>query len=427
MDFCFPSADDSAAALQDLHLAAMLGQLDDLARMIDDVSADSNLINASDSRGCAAIHHAALGTSAETILLLLERGADIHARTASRATALHLAAFNGRVAICKLLVLHGSDVNAKDADERTPLYDARFALLGTPACPCSADTPDRQPGKVAAFLERVLALSTASSNSSSSSTSAEAFVRRSWELFVSELLQKALEVDPLLREDEAGRRHQDRLRSMTRLLTYYRRHVDARDYDGSSALHAAALAGPTDAARLLLDHGACVNVTTNYQDTPLHLAAKEGRLEVAELLVARGADVNATNRFGSTPLDVARRARSSDVVIAFLEAERMKAPVQVAAAVGRDCMQSQLGPHPAALAGSAQLEEASEAEAEAEAEAAQAEATSLAAAAGHTGGASDEACEEAPARDTGTCWGRSRKKAARTTMLAADSQEWSVR
>ena len=104
----------------------------------------------------------------------------------------------------------------------------------------------------------------------------------SWGLEVSSALQEAAE-----RGDTPALR---------RLLLAYEEDVDARDHDGSTALHAAAVGGHLGAARLLLDAAADPNSRTNCGDTSLHFASREGHLEVARLLVQRGADAAATTR-----------------------------------------------------------------------------------------------------------------------------------
>jgi ankyrin repeat protein len=96
-----------------------------------------------------------------------------------------------------------------------------------------------------------------------------------------------------------------------------------RDYDGTTALHAAGHAHRHGAAQLLLDRRpSLVGAATPYGETALHVAAREGAVQVAQLLVARGADGQARNRAGRTPCDLARRhgGRGSDEMVALLEA-----------------------------------------------------------------------------------------------------------
>ena len=53
--------------------------------------------------------------------LLLERGADIHAKTDSGFMPLHTAADEGRKEIVVLLLARGAEVNARNKDGETPL------------------------------------------------------------------------------------------------------------------------------------------------------------------------------------------------------------------------------------------------------------------------------------------------------------------
>jgi ankyrin repeat protein len=75
---------------------------------------------------------------------------------------------------------------------------------------------------------------------------------------------------------------------------------------GASALHDAALAGRRDAAALLLDRGAALNLQDRETGaTPLFLAASWGRLPVVELLLERGANRLLRNKAGKTPREIA--------------------------------------------------------------------------------------------------------------------------
>jgi ankyrin repeat protein len=69
------------------------------------------------------------------------------------------------------------------------------------------------------------------------------------------------------------------------------------------ALNWAALNGSHEAAELLLQNGARVDIRTDDQSTPLGHAAFMGHAELAELLLEHGADVNAVNQHDATPLD----------------------------------------------------------------------------------------------------------------------------
>lgn len=91
--------------------------------------------------------------------------------------------------------------------------------------------------------------------------------------------------------------------------------------DGFTALHLAVYGGRLDAVRLLLDHGADVNVRSTgsiARVPPLGTAAFVGSVEAARLLLDRGADVNGTGEGGFTALDSAT-ANGDEELVRLLE------------------------------------------------------------------------------------------------------------
>lgn len=77
--------------------------------------------------------------------------------------------------------------------------------------------------------------------------------------------------------------------------------IDDMNASGYSALHCAAREGHVEIARLLLDHGANIEVTSDGWH-PLHTACVKDHVEIARLLLSRGANVNAAMGDGVTPL-----------------------------------------------------------------------------------------------------------------------------
>jgi ankyrin repeat protein len=84
--------------------------------------ADSQDVNARDSRGATPLMYAAAFGNAEQVKLLLESGADVNAQNAFHATALIWA--GGDAVKSRMLIEHGADVNVRTQQERTPLMAA---------------------------------------------------------------------------------------------------------------------------------------------------------------------------------------------------------------------------------------------------------------------------------------------------------------
>ena len=82
--------------------------------------------------------------------------------------------------------------------------------------------------------------------------------------------------------------------------------LSAKDNDGMTALHHAALATDLSTCEVVHLLGGCrvdVNAKDNNGLTPLHLACKSGRLPLVELLIELKADINAKDniRWSNTP------------------------------------------------------------------------------------------------------------------------------
>jgi uncharacterized protein len=99
--------------------------------------------------------------------------------------------------------------------------------------------------------------------------------------------------------------------SVRALLQQSKRDVNAREVDGTTALHWAVQSNDLESVRLLLRAGADARAANRYGVTPLTLAAVNGSAPVIEALVKAGADVNATLPEGETVLMTA--ARTGDV------------------------------------------------------------------------------------------------------------------
>jgi len=103
-----------------------------------------------------------------------------------------------------------------------------------------------------------------------------------------------------------------------RTLLRQRVDVNAREVDGTTALHWAARADDAQAVSLLVQSGAAVNAANRYGVTPLFLASTNGNAAMIETLAKAGADPNATLPEGQTVLMAAARTGNSGAVNALL-------------------------------------------------------------------------------------------------------------
>lgn len=112
----------------------------------------------------------------------------------------------------------------------------------------------------------------------------------------------------LCRGDRGG--NPDEVREMLK----HGANVNHQDKKGKTALHRAAKAGFIETARILLENGASVFIRDQAEETPLFDAARstikkeELQLKAIEILIKAGADVTVKNKKGQLPQDVAKRS-----------------------------------------------------------------------------------------------------------------------
>ncbi|KAI9891067.1 MAG: hypothetical protein M1814_003418 [Vezdaea aestivalis] len=115
-------------------LAASIGGHEAVVKLLLDKGADIHAKE--DNNGWTALVGAAWNGHEAIVKLLLDKGADVNVKDNSGWTALHRTAWNGHETIVKLLLDKGADVNAKDSDGWTALiwaaengYEATVKLL----------------------------------------------------------------------------------------------------------------------------------------------------------------------------------------------------------------------------------------------------------------------------------------------------------
>lgn len=78
-------------------------------------------------------------------------------------------------------------------------------------------------------------------------------------------------------------------------------------------IHSAVAGNYTDITRMLISHGALVNVKQQAGVTPLHSAAQNGNTDILILLLENGAEVNIRMEGGKLPADLAREKGFTEI------------------------------------------------------------------------------------------------------------------
>ena len=246
-----------------LHGALFYGRLD-IARLLLDGGATTT--NSQNNFGWTPLHVVVGGMydfEQERIhiaRLLLERGADVHAKDKVKATPLQLASCNGMVEIARVLLDAGAATNSKGLHGRSPLH---AAVEG---------------GDYSCMNNHILVAKL--------------------------LLERGADVDMPNDDGETPLHLASYLGKVEIALVLLNAgaYTNAKDAQGQTPLHLVSQSrylGPDDSqgdgvgiTQLLLDHGVDVNTQDNNHATPLDLASFHGRTGIAALLLQYGGKAN---------------------------------------------------------------------------------------------------------------------------------------
>ena len=258
-------------------------------------------IDAKGEYGNTPLHVAVANRNATLMRRLLTAGADVNARSGllSR-TPLHQAVCL-HPKIVQVLIENGANVHARDVHGNTPLH-----LAGH-------DEPGGNTEQSKANTDRIIAILLAkggkiNAKNRDGGTPLHKAAERGFVVCAKVLLARGANIaakdkdgdTPLHLAVRGG--HTE----VAKLLIEKGADTAAKGKDGDVPLFLALRRDHrTEAAKLLIKKGADVRVAAEDGSTPLHYVALNGNADVAKLLIEKGADVNAVNKSGLTPLHYA--------------------------------------------------------------------------------------------------------------------------
>ena len=260
----------------------------------------------------------------EVATMLIERGADIHAKVGyNGATPLHSAALSDRSGMAAMLIERGADIDAKDKDGNTPLHRAVWGVHAPSTSSAvvlierganihaknkSGETPLHLIAKqydslIAAMLIERGADVHARDASGETPLQVRELLQSKFEAFSRGGALAVWEQDELDRLLVLGASSDDTEVATLLIELAIERGVDI---SRSTALHSAVSSSGAEVVAMLIDHGAQPQRKGGWhEDTPLHHLADYGGKDVSEIftmLIERGADIDATDKDGNTPL-----------------------------------------------------------------------------------------------------------------------------
>ena len=228
--------------------------------------------------------------------LLLDKGANLEAKTRDGLTPLHCAARSGHENVVDAMLQRGAPISAKTKNGLAPLHmasqgdhvDASRILLHHKVSVAMSSSLISVPGSLLShIIKRTLLSASPGSNN---------------------LLDYVSHRDSVVCQ-----------MILSNFLPVLQAPVDEVTVDYLTALHVAAHCGHVRVAKLLLDRKGDPNSRALNGFTPLHIACKKNRIKVVELLLKYGASIEATTESGLTPLHVASFMGCMNIVIFLIQ------------------------------------------------------------------------------------------------------------
>jgi ankyrin repeat protein len=258
-------------------------------------------LNAVSTEGSTALHFAVHAGETAVVQGLLDAGIDITTRNVAGISPLQLAITSGDTAVTRMLLAKGADATARDeAKESLLMLAARYGdgAMASALIAAGAEVDYVEPQ----FGQDALMIAVRSGRPSV----VEALIKAGAELNH----QTPPGPEPTTRAPGAGggSTGEGMIRSGVP--------PEGQRLAGTgkmAPLLYAARDGQTEAARLLIQAGANLEVAEYNGITPLLMAVTNDHFDVAKLLIEAGADVNANDWYGRQPLWAAVESRNRDV------------------------------------------------------------------------------------------------------------------
>uniref|UniRef100_A0A4W4E2T3 Poly [ADP-ribose] polymerase n=1 Tax=Electrophorus electricus TaxID=8005 RepID=A0A4W4E2T3_ELEEL len=286
------------------------------------------------------LHLAAGYNRVRIVQLLLQYGADVHAKDKGGLVPLHNACSYGHYEVTELLLKHGACVNAMDLWQFTPLHEAASKnrvevcslLLSHGADPTLLNCHGKSAIDVAPTPELRERLAYEFKGHSLLQATREADVAK-----VKKTAQEIISFKHPHSHDSAlhcavASPHPKR-KQVTELLLRKGANIHDKNKDFMTPFHVAAERAHNDVLEVLQKHGAKVNAVDTLGQTALHRAALAGHIQTCRLLLSYGADPSIISLQGFTAAQMGNEAvqqilsenipvRNSDVDYRFLEAAK---------------------------------------------------------------------------------------------------------
>ncbi|XP_021478576.2 poly [ADP-ribose] polymerase tankyrase-1 isoform X3 [Oncorhynchus mykiss] len=287
------------------------------------------------------LHLAAGYNRVRIVQLLLQHGADVHAKDKGGLVPLHNACSYGHYEVTELLLKHGACVNAMDLWQFTPLHEAASKnrvevcslLLSHGADPSLVNCHGKSSVDMAPTPELKERLTYEFKGHSLLQAAREADMAKAKKTLALEIINfKHPQTHETALHCSVASPHPKR-KQVTELLLRKGANVNEKNKDFMTPLHVAAERAHNDIMEVLQKHGAKMNALDTLGQTALHRAAMAGHLQTCRLLLSYGADASILSLQGFTASQMGNEAvqqilsenvpvRNSDVDYQLLEAAK---------------------------------------------------------------------------------------------------------